>query len=336
MRILLSSHRFDPDVGGIESASMLLGCTFAEAGHEVVIVTQSGGRDVPGWPFKVVRQPGPRELLCLVRRSEVLFQNHLSLQTAWPLLFIRRPWVVMLQTWLPRHGWTAKLKRWSLRLARRLYISEAIGKDVGLPGWVIGNPYDDQIFQFPVSEQRERELLFVGRLVSDKGVDLLLEALGRLCERGLTPALTVVGAGPEEKNLRRKAAALGLGGQVQFAGPLSGKALAAVMQSHRILVVPSRWAEPFGIVTLEGIACGCRVVVSDQGGLPEAAGSCGSRFPNGDVAALANKIQEELEHRRDPETLRAAAADHLAHFHPRQLAAACLQVFAEKIWRQPR
>jgi glycogen synthase len=329
MRILLSSHRFHPDVGGIESASMLLARAFAEAGHEVVIVTQSAGEDVPGWPFQVVRRPRAWQMLGLLRRCEVLFQNHLSLQTAWPLLFIRRPWVVTLQTWLPQTGWTAQLKRWSLRFATRLYISQAIARDAGLQGKVIGNPYDDETFQFPQVENRQEELIFVGRLVSDKGASLLLEALARLRERGLAPALTMVGAGPEEEALQKQAAVLGIAAQVTFAGARSGADLAGLLQRHRVLAVPSRWAEPFGIVALEGIACGCRVVASDQGGLPEAVGLCGSTFPNGDVAALADRLQDEILNRRDLEALRSAAAAHLVPFHSRQVAEACLQVFAE-------
>lgn len=326
MRVLLSSHRFHPDVGGIESVSMLLARAFVESGHEVVIVTQTAGEDAPGWPFQVVRRPKIWELLRLVERSDILLQNHLSLQTAWPLLLIRRCWVVVIQTWLPRVGWSATLKRWALRFARRLYISQAIAKDAGMPGEVIGNPYDDSIFRFPEVEDRQGELIFVGRLVTDKGVDLLLEAVALLRARGLFPTLTIVGGGPEEATLREQAVNLGIGAQVRFAGTRTGYELAELLQRNRVLVVPSRWSEPFGIVALEGIACGCRVVASDQGGLPEAVGRCGSTFPNGVVAALANRLQQELSMVCDPESLRAAASEHLAPYRSRKCAAAYLQL----------
>jgi glycogen(starch) synthase len=65
------------------------------------------------------------------------------------------------------------------------------------------------------------------------------------------------------------------------------------------MVVPTRIKEGFGVVALEGIACGCVVVDSMPGGFPEAIGRCGTTFPNGDASALAEVLQEPLAH---PET----------------------------------
>ena len=53
------------------------------------------------------------------------------------------------------------------------------------------------------------------------------------------------------------------------------------------MVIPSRCAEPFGLVALGGIASGCAIVASDQGGLPDAEGPCGLYFPNRTAKALA-------------------------------------------------
>ena len=62
-------------------------------------------------------------------------------------------------------------------------------------------------------------------------------------------------------------AALGLERQVEFTGVLQGETLVRTLNAHRIMVVPSRTPEPFGVVALEGIACGCVVVGSEGGGL---------------------------------------------------------------------
>jgi glycogen synthase len=294
MRLLLNSHRFHPDVGGIETVSMLLAAAFAREGHEVVVVTQSAGPDDAGLPYRVVRRPSPWVLWQLVRGAELVFHNHPSFQVLWPLLLLRRPWLVTQQTWLSRKGWVAYLKRWVLRFAHRLYISAAIGRNLGLPGTVVGNPYDEQTFRWPEHDQRNRDVVFVGRLVSDKGADLVVQALHRLKQRGRLVSLTLIGSGPEEPQLRAQVADLGLGAQVTFAGLQTGTALAGLLQTHRVMVVPSRWAEPFGIVALEGLACGCRMIVSDQGGLPEAIGEFGFTFPNGDADALAARLDEAL------------------------------------------
>jgi glycosyltransferase involved in cell wall biosynthesis len=67
-----------------------------------------------------------------------------------------------------------------------------------------------------------------------------------------------------------------------------------LLNAHRILVVPSRYDEPFGIVALEGIACGCLVIGSRGGGLKEAIGPCGLTFDNGDAAGLAGLLEAAL------------------------------------------
>jgi glycogen synthase len=331
MRLLLYSHRFHPDVGGIETVTKLLAEAFSRAGHEVVVVTQTvGPRDEDRrLAYRVVRRPSMLRQLWLVHRSEVVFHNHPNFSAVWPLLLIRRPWVVTVQTWIPRAGRTAKIKRWLLHFAHRIYISQAIANDIGLPGRVVGNPYDDQIFQFPEFSDRLKDVIFVGRLVSDKGCDLVLRALHLLKFRDSRPTLTFVGGGPEEEQLRADAQFLGVQDQVEFAGPQSGVRLAKLIQSHRVMVVPSRWAEPFGIVALEGLACGCRLVVSKQGGLPEAVGEFGLTFPNGDVSALADRLSEALAMRRPATRPCKRLADHLDRFASHRLAEIYLELATE-------
>jgi glycosyltransferase involved in cell wall biosynthesis len=191
---------------------------------------------------------------------------------------------------------------------------------------VIGNPYDDQVFRDLGQTTRTRALVFVGRLVSDKGADLLLEALSILAQSSDTPAVTIVGDGPERPALEQRTRTFGLQSSVTFVGNQKGLELASTLNNHRVQVVPSRWSEPFGIVALEGIACGCVVVGSANGGLPEAIGPCGITFPNGDAPALAQALKELL---RDPtrvEDLRRRAPDHLARFSRRSVAARYLQI----------
>jgi len=79
--------------------------------------------------------------------------------------------------------------------------------------------------------------------------------------------LTIIGSGPEEYSLRKLADDIGITGQVSFLGVKRGEESARLLNQHEILVIPSRWEEPFGIVSLEGIACGCVVIGSEGGGL---------------------------------------------------------------------
>jgi glycosyltransferase involved in cell wall biosynthesis len=124
--------------------------------------------------------------------------------------------------------------------------------------------------------------------------------------------LAIIGDGPEMTRLRGQAARLGIGSRVGFLGTRTGEDLVRLLNQHRVLVVPSRYDEPFGIVALEGIACGCAVVGSEGGGLKDAIGSCGRTFRNGDVADLARVLREVFEDPETPARFQRHAAEHLA------------------------
>jgi len=269
----------------------------------------------------------------------VYFHNNISLRTAWPLLFVHRPWVVAHQTWIPpasARGLAGRLKHYVFAQSTNISISTAIAADLPTPSVVIGNPYDSLVFRELPDVPKDRDVVFCGRLVADKGADILLKALGILRRSGLYPKLSVIGAGPEETKLRSMTRALGLQDQVTFEGKKSGPELAQRLNAHRFMVVPSIWREPFGIVALEGIASGCVVVGSADGGLKEAIGPCGVTFPNGDAEALAARLEGLF---RSPELCagyRTNAAAHLGGYTKRGVAEKYLRIFAVAISRHPR
>ena len=293
MRILINSHYFSPSVGGIERVTEILAKEFVRRGHQVLVLTETpGGGDRP-FDFSVCRRPSMAQLWSAVRWSEVFLHNNLSLRAVWPLLFLRRRWVIGHHIWLARTdgglAWQDYLKRFLLRWGINLAISRAVAEALPVPAEVVGDPYEDALFRVLAGVPRDRQLIFVGRLVSDKGADLLLQALQSLRQRGQRLSLTVVGDGPERADLEdycRK----NLSGQVHFAGTQRGEDLVRLLNRHRLLIVPSRWREPFGLVALEGLASGCVVVGTAEGGLADAIGPCGLTVPNGDAEALAQAI----------------------------------------------
>jgi glycosyltransferase involved in cell wall biosynthesis len=329
VKILLSAYDFDPSIGGIETASRLLATEFVRLGHVVKLVTKTGTQSRQDFIFEVIRNPSPYRMLKLLRWADVYFQNHVSLFLGWPLLLVRKPWVVTQQVWLPGAGmsdaWKGSLKRLLLRFATTVSISRAIGTHV------IGNPYDAETFREMSGVKRETELIFVGRLGIEKGAHLLLDALALLNSRGRRYRLTVVGGGGEAEALRRQSLRLELANQVTFTGPLTGNELAVTLNRHHILVVPSVWSEPFGIVALEGCACGCVVVGSTNGGLPEAIGPCGVTFPNGDVIALADRIEELLANPAVLEDFRSARSAHLSNHSAPVVAGNYIRLFQSAI-----
>jgi glycosyltransferase involved in cell wall biosynthesis len=108
-------------------------------------------------------------------------------------------------------------------------------------------------------------LLFVGRLEEVKGLDVLLPALEK-CEGDWS--LQVLGVGREESKLQEQAKTLGLKERIDWVGARSNAEVLQAMQLAEVLILPSR-EEPFGVVLVEALSQGCRVVASKVGGVPE-------------------------------------------------------------------
>jgi glycosyltransferase involved in cell wall biosynthesis len=331
----MTSYLFAPSVGGIETVSATLAHDFARRGAEVKLLTTTPAVESGRELFEVVRRPTPRKLLQLVRWSDVIFHNNISLTFAWPQLLIRRPWVIAFHTWLTRSdgrtGWQDRLKCAMSRRARCISVSNAIAEHLPVFSKVVGNPYDESEFRELPGLTRSRDLVFLGRLVSDKGVDILLRALDELKQRGVSATLTIVGKGPEEPTLRELARTLNLSEQIDFAGEKTGAKLVRLLNTHKMIVIPSRWREPFGIVALEGIACGCVAIGSEGGGLPDAIGPCGMTFPNGDISRLVQILFSLLTR---PDTLaecRRNAENHLAQFKRAVIAQKYYEILSEAV-----
>lgn len=336
MKILISSHAFAPSIGGIETVSALLAQEFVRLGQEVILLTQTPAGGAREYPFQVIRRPSLGALLRALQWCDVYWQNNLSLRTLWPAFFVRRPVVITHQGSYcrPPAGFdlVQRVKHATIRRVNSVAISKAVAACFAMPSRVIPNPFDAPIFHSgSTTEERPNDLIFVGRLVSEKGLDVLLDALQQLQAQELFPGLTIVGAGPELTPTQEKVRQLQLEAQVIFAGAKRGTDLAATLRTHKILVVPSRYEEPFGVVALEGIAAGCAVIGSRGGGLPEAIGPCGLTFPNGEATALAARMAQLLRAPNERANLLAGAASHLARFHPEVVAREYLTLFEAQL-----
>jgi glycogen(starch) synthase len=336
LKILISSHAFAPSIGGIETVTGLLAEELVRLGQEVTVMTQTPDGSEGESRYSVIRQPSIQRLLGAISWCDIFWQNNLGLRTLWPAFWLRKPTVITHQGSYCRRpqglDLVQRLKHLIVHRTTSVAISQAVASCFATHSTIIPNPYDARTFvdRAPAAE-RQRDLIFLGRLVSEKGIDILFEALVRLRARQLVPSLTIVGVGPELATLQAMVDQLGLRDQVTFVGPKRGAELAQILQEHRILVIPSRYDEPFGVVALEGIACGCVAVGSCGGGLPEAIGPCGFTFPNGDAGALAEVLAQLLRQPNECRRLLANAAQHLAKFHPAMIAEAYLTLFRAKL-----
>jgi glycosyltransferase involved in cell wall biosynthesis len=134
---------------------------------------------------------------------------------------------------------------------------------------VVPNGVDTTVFNPGIpNTDTDQYVLFVGRLVEQKGVDRLLRAFVHVLKRFPTIELKIVGTGPCESAYRRLADCLLIGHRVHFLGWKTGLELSRLYQSASVVAVPSVY-EPFGITALEAMACARPVVASNTGGLKE-------------------------------------------------------------------
>ena len=180
---------------------------------------------------------------------------------------------------------------------------------------VVVNGVDVAAFDSPPRSRRERlEVVLVGRLVPDKGADVLLDALIRLGRSDIHT--TIIGSegfdaraplSPYERALRRVAEPLG--DLVSFLPFQPRQRVTAFLGNADVVVVPSRWPDPCPLTVLEGMAAGAAVIASDIGGIPEVSGGAGLLVPAGNADALAEALASMAEEPSALHQLQGAARE---------------------------
>src|SRR6266699_1767701 len=242
------------------------------------------------------------------------------------------------------HTFHSPLDKRSALLARLLprtnavvFVSQALRAQFGSLGLhapnvtVIPGAVDTSRFHPPSVEERRaartrigswlkdstqgRILLFVGRVVPEKGVDVLIAACQEIFDADPRSSLFIVG--PFGTNASGKAfvarcqrdiRTYALQGRVAMPGALSAEDVLAAYHAADILVCPSSWPEPASVAVSEGMACGLPVVASRVGGLHERIeeGVTGLLVPPNDPGALAREVLRVLE---DPDLGRTLARE---------------------------
>ncbi|MDW8130300.1 MAG: glycosyltransferase [Bryobacterales bacterium] len=147
----------------------------------------------------------------------------------------------------------------------------------------------------------DRLVLFVGRLVPVKGVEILVEAFRRALPRCPGLHLWLVGEGPLRDALHERAAQIR--GHVHFAGAVPPEEIATWIGAADVVCLPS-YSEGCPNAVIEALACGRPVVASNAGGIPELVDDdCAILTPVGDVEALAEALVEALRRPWDPERI---------------------------------
>ena len=149
----------------------------------------------------------------------------------------------------------------------------------------------DYEFRRQYAADNEKIILFVGRLVYEKGIQHLIAAMPKILEKYHDSKLVIAGKGGMIDELKAQVNAMGISNKVYFTGYLNSKQVVKMYKCADVAVFPSTY-EPFGIVALEGMLSGTPVVVSDVGGLNEIVqhGENGMKSYAGNPNSLADSI----------------------------------------------
>ena len=294
MRIVIYSRPFPPTVGGMERFAETLARWLAADGHDVVALTSTpGAKGAAG--YRVMQLGSLLEIGRIMRWAEVVHVNGLSARSiGWAISSGRRP-VVTHQTyqalcptglaWAPsgscsagprpgpchvcpsRGAFRVAAQRFAARAAVSVFISRHQQARIGLPGRCIYNPVDvPPREEIPETETAPGDVVaFAGRLVQEKGLDVLLRALSLVPDA----RLRVAGDGPMRESWERLAEDLGVASRTSFLGALPPAQVRALYAGSTLVCVPSLCPEAFGYAAAEAMAIGRPVVGLPSGALTE-------------------------------------------------------------------
>ena len=254
---------------------------------------------------------------------------------------LRVPYVVLTRESLPAsHGALGRLRRSRVLGSAKglLAVNELAAKLVSrhhpsLPRQVIPQAGVTLPLQTARGDRPGLVIGFFGRLIPEKGLDLLFRACVKLVGRW---SITVVGTGPAQEELEGLAERLGIAGRVTWLGALPRRRVDEVWPRLDCVVLPSRtaprWIEGMPRAAMEAMAHGVPVIASTAGALPEIVGPAGVVVPEEDVGAIAEALQRLHDEPAERERLAAAGRQRVMNeFTEAAIAGKTLRFWRESI-----
>lgn len=322
MRILHWMPHYHPDTGGVETLARHLLPALARRGHEQAVVVAHGEHALPdrmevdGIPIlrcHLARFTETKNIVELLKMRGQLSAFYREFQPTldhvhysgvvtflYSLAKVARPMLLTLHSVVKDmpHGpetITQRLlseARWVTGVSQAT-LNEAIAwwPPIADHCSVVMNGLVPPLIAPSAWPSGVPHLVAVGRLVPEKGFDAAIDLLGLLPD----VRLTIAGDGPVRAALEERARPYG--DRVRFTGWVAQADLPALLATASVVVVPSRWQEPFCLVALEAAFAARPVVATIAGGLPEvvANGETGWLVPMDDVAAMADRVRRVID-----------------------------------------
>jgi glycogen synthase len=363
---MLMAELFWPYIGGIEVITLCLARALKGRGHQVMVATSHGSLELPDsdtfegipirrFPFTQALAEKRMDLFEVAYRGLLTLRKEFAPevvhQTIGPAMLFhlraqarqRVPSVLSFT-----NGWEeadlqeqALVTRALLEFDHVIAVSDAVREDivriapVALEHTsVIYNAVDWPSLAPAPLHFEPAKLLCLGRISSEKGFDVALRAFARLAPQYPLLRLQIAGDGPARPPLEVLSRDLGVGDRVDFSGWIQPEDVPAVMNTATVFVMPSRWREAFGIVTLQAMQMARPVVATAVGGSPELVeeGVTGYLVPNEDDAAVADRIAKLLADPGRAESFGAAGRERARlRFSLEQLLSQHEQLYSELI-----
>lgn len=348
IRLLYWTEYFWPSIGGMETLAVNFIPTLRARCYEIAVVTNHqfdypeveifDGTTIHRLPFhKVLRSRSPTDFIKLRRRVEAIRNDfaphliHINLQgpsIAMHLEANRRspiPTIVaihhdfsesgalgnLVRRTLDNADWVTAVSKATLRDIRSMFPQIKVKSSCIYNGLVT-----ETIEPKPLSTDPPR-VLCMGRLIREKGFDLAIDAFAQIGKRFPKATLAIAGDGPERSALEQQAQALGLSDSVNFTGWIKHDRIYDLLSESSIVLVPSRWREPFGLVAIEAALMARPVIAARTGGLGEVLvdGKTGYLVERENPDAMADRLANLLSQRELAVRLgRNARADVLRRF----------------------
>jgi glycogen synthase len=226
------------------------------------------------------------------------------------------------------NNWRASVKLWLLTFVRRFLCARAAGNImptdwlsglISLPNTVsLSHGVETIVLPTePATPSRPPRIIFQGRLVTTKGLPVLLEAASILRSRQREFEVLVIGDGPERSTLQDLAEKLQVSSCVRFVGRIAAADLDSMIASASMIVVPSIGGEVFGLVLAENMLRGLPIIAADLGCFVEVLGDTGLTFHVGDASGLASQIARILDDSTFASRLGSRARQRILDFYPR-------------------
>ncbi len=329
MKILYFIPFFWPNIGGIETLSMHALPLLKQKKHEFIIITSNSDlakkpydkfEEIPIYRFPMIEAIYKRDIkkfLVIRKEIEKIIQNyepdliHIHFGGITISVFLLREKFYNIPILLTLHSGID-----GMRVERDTLLGKLLRKSTWITA-VSNSVLDSAIRTIPELKRKisriyngvplpsitpsnldfsKPKILCIGRMVKEKGFDIILNAFKEIYKFHPNVKLIFAGDGPVLNELHNMASMYGLLDRVQFLGWVAPDEIFSLINNSEIIVVPSRWEEPFGLVAIEAAMLERPVVAARVGGLKEIIhdGVTGRFFEKEDVNGLVKILLELL------------------------------------------